>query len=383
MSHSYRYSKRYGYNDNYRGPEPKRGGGLEGFLRNANRLSKQIERQNRARQKELERVQRQAERGRITIEKEKIRLMQEDIIRDIEEKNLEISQQVEFLKKILEHTLSVDDTISFESLKVKEEYPPFSPPINLIKKYYPPSKTNFTVNPLNWFTRLIPGAEKRYGRKVREAEEKYNDAVKKSKKQEAERNAELEKLKKEYEEKKTVFLLDAQKHNQEVEKMRELYSKGDPDAILYYNELVLERSDYPDDFTHEFAVAYDIQEKTLRIEYKFPSVSIIPTFKELKYIKKDNQLKEIPRKDTEISNLYQDIIIAITLRSLHEIFEADQGSHISSIEFEGHSDLIDKATGQKIKLFLTTTKETFNKINLALIDRMKCFKEIGGKLSAK
>ena len=61
--------------------------------------------------------------------------------------------------------------------------------------------------------------------------------------------------------KKDGFLVEAQKHNQEVDSIRESYFKGDPDAILYYNELVLERSDYPDDFTHEFAVAYDIQEK--------------------------------------------------------------------------------------------------------------------------
>ena len=333
-------------------------------------------------EKEQLRAERQAQRENISAQKENLRLRQEEIINSVEEKNKELSEHIDSLRKVLEHTLAVNDVISFDTLKVKEEYPPFAPPLNLIRKYYPPSKTNFTVNPLNWFTRLIPGAEKRYGRKVRETEENYNAAVKKSKKQEAERNAAIEKLKKEYEEKKTAFLVEAQKHNQEVDSIRESYFKGDPDAILYYNELVLERSDYPDDFTHEFAVAYDIQEKTLRIEYEFPPVSIIPTIKELKYIKKDNQLKEIPRKDTEINSLYKDIISAITLRSLHEIFEADQGSHISAIEFKGHSDLIDKATGQKIKLPLTTTKETFNKINLALIDKMTCLKELGGKFSS-
>ncbi len=383
MNYNYRYSKRYGYNDNYRGPEPRtRGGGLQGFLRNANRLANQLERQNRARQRELERLQRQAERDRIKLEKEKMRLMQEEVIRDIEEKNHEIAQHIEMLQRTLEHTLSVDDTISFNSLKVKEEYTSFSPPANLLKKKYPPDKNGFSVKPLNWFMRLLPGADDRYKRKLKEAEEKYRKAVSQFEKEEAERKVEFERMKKEYEEKRAAFLVEAQKHNQEVEKMRELYFKGDYDAIIYYNGLVLERSEYPDGFPQEFDIAYDSEQKALKIEYKFPPLSIVPPLKELKYLKKNNELKEIQRKDTEISNLYKDIIIAIALRSLHEIFEADQESHVNVIEFEGHSELIDKATGRQMNLLITTTKEEFNKIDLALIDKMTCFRELGGKVTA-
>lgn len=338
---------------------------------------------SRTQESERLRAEKQAQREYISSQKENIRLKQEGIIRDVEEKNHEIAQHIETLQRILEHTLSVDDTISVGSLKVKEEYPSFSLPVNLLKKKYPPNKSGFSVKPLNWVTRLLPGAEERYKRKLKEAEEKYLEAVSKFEKDEAERKAELERMKKEYEEKKAAFLLEAQKHNQEVERMGELYSKGDPDAIIYYNELVLERSEYPDEFPQEFNAAYASEEKVLRIEYKFPSLSIVPSLKELKYLKKNNEIKEIQRKETEISNLYKDIIVAIALRSLHEIFEADQGAHINLIEFEGDSELIDKATGRHIKLLLSATKEDFNKINLALIDKMTCFKELGGKLTAK
>ena len=156
-------------------------------------------------EKEQLRAERQAQRENISAQKENLRLRQEEIINSVEEKNKELSEHIDSLRKVLEHTLAVNDVISFDTLKVKEEYPPFAPPLNLIRKYYPPSKTNFTVNPLNWFTRLIPGAEKRYGRKVRETEENYNAAVKKSKKQEAERNAAIEKLKKNMKKKDGFF----------------------------------------------------------------------------------------------------------------------------------------------------------------------------------
>lgn len=308
--------------------------------------------------------------------------MQEEVIRDIEEKNHEIGQHIEMLQRILEHTLSIDDTISFDSLKVKEEYPIFSPSVNLLKKKYLPDKGGFSVKPLNWFTRLFPGAENRYKRKLKEAEEKYWQAVSQFEKEEVVRKNELEKMKKEFEEKKAAFLLEAQKHNQEVDRMRDLYSKGDPDAIIYYNELVLERSEYPDEFPQEFNTAYDSGEKALRIEYKLPPLNVIPSIKELKYLKKNNELKEIQRKDTEISNLYKDIVVAIALRSFHEVFEADQGSYVNIIEFEGDSELVDKATGRYMKVLLSANKEDFTKINLALIDKLTCFKELGGKLTS-
>lgn len=113
-----------------------------------------------------------------------------------------------------------------------------------------------------------------------------------------------------------------------------------------------------------------------------PPLNIISSLKELKYLKKNNELKEIQRKDTEITKLYKDIVVAIALRSLHEVFEADQGSHINIIEFEGDSELVDKATGRHMKVLLSAEKEKFMKINLALIDKLIYFKELGGKLTA-
>ena len=128
-------------------------------------------------EKEQLRAERQAQRENISAQKENLRLRQEEIINSVEEKNKELSEHIDSLRKVLEHTLAVNDVISFDTLKVKKNTL-LCAALNLIRKYYPPSKTNFTVNPLNWFTRLIPGAEKRYGRKVRETEENYNAAVK-------------------------------------------------------------------------------------------------------------------------------------------------------------------------------------------------------------
>lgn len=336
----------------------------------------------KSQERERARAEKQSQRAYVAAQKENIRSKQEEIARDIEAKNRELAEHVDLLQKILEHTLSVDDTISFDALKVKEDFPPLSIPEHLMKKNRPPDKNMFSAKPLNWFTKLCPKAEQRNDRKRREAEEKYKEATKNWENQEAIRTSEIDKLKKEYEEKKKTFLLESQKHNQEIDQLKQSYFDGDPDAILYYNELVLDRSEYPNEFTHDFVLSYDVEGKTLNISFDFPPLSIIPTLKELKYIKRENTLKEIPRKDTEISSIYKNTIAAMALRTVHEIFEADQASHITTIEFEGQSDLLDKATGQEIRLFVSTTKDQFSKINLALVDKMACLKELRGRFAS-
>ncbi len=331
-------------------------------------------------ERERAQAERQAQREYIASQKESIRLKQASIIEDVAEKNRALSSHVESLTKLLEHTLTINDTISFETLKVKEDFAPFSPPTNLLRKKYPPDKKEFSISPLNWFTRLLPSAEARHEKKVKEADENYRKAVNQAEKEEATRKKELETLTKEYEDKKATFLSEAKAHNQEVENMQALYFKGDPDAIIYYNSLVLERSEYPDDFCQEINVTYAPSEKALHVEYKLPPLSIIPVLKELKYLKKSNELKEIQRKDTEINSLYKELIVAIALRSFHEIFEADQGLHLEIVEFEGTSELVDKASGRYMKVCVSASKEVFTKINLALIDKLTCFKELGGRL---
>jgi len=39
------------------------------------------------------------------------------------------------LRSVLEHTLTVNDTITFDSLRIKDQFPPFTPPLELTTTY--------------------------------------------------------------------------------------------------------------------------------------------------------------------------------------------------------------------------------------------------------
>jgi hypothetical protein len=49
---------------------------------------------------------------------------------EVEGLNPDVQKQIEELRRILEHTLNVDDQILFDTLKINDEFPHFCPPVS-------------------------------------------------------------------------------------------------------------------------------------------------------------------------------------------------------------------------------------------------------------
>ena len=60
--------------------------------------------------------------------------------------------------------------------------------------------------------------------------------------------------------------------------------------------MVLEHSSYPEDFPHEFRLAYVPTSKELVIELELPKVDIVPVVVEHRYIKSKDVIEEKARK---------------------------------------------------------------------------------------
>ena len=110
-----------------------------------------------------------------------------------------------------------------------------------------------------------------------------------------------------------------------------------------------------------------------------PSLDIVPTVKKVKYVTRSGETIEQPRGEKEIEAVYKDVVVAVTLRSIHEIFESDQGSYVDVVEFEGEAGLVDKATGRFMNIRASAEKRDFTRIDLAQVDKLACFKRLGGK----
>jgi restriction system protein len=361
---------------------------LNAMAREAARSKRLAEAEHRRQLRASMQAQRYEERQRAFEDKEaKLRYVEERIA-EAQDKTIEAQDRVNELRQILQHTLSVDNTISFGSLKIKEEFPAFSPIPELANPLSPPSNEEFLkdIKPPSRLKKLLPGSQDRYRSKCRQAEAKYHSAFKTYQEKEAQRLTALEEAKQKHEESKKIHEAKIQQKHQEIDEFENYYKQGDPKAIVGYNTMVLERSDYPEEFPQEFRVAYVPESKQIVIDYELPTSEIIPKVAEFKYVKTKDVIEEKPRKVAELKEIYQDVVAATALRTCHEIFEADQGNHVEVLVFNGFVHTVDASTGKDIRPFLISvrvTKERFKELDLARIDKKACLRNLGAQVSPR
>lgn len=358
------------------------------IARDQARREREQEKRTHERQRNYERTQREAARNKAQSDKEEKLRYLESRVDETEEKNEQLSERINELSGILEHTLQVDDTISFDSLRIKEQFHEFTIPPELQKTPPPPQLEEFlaAVKKPGTIEKLIPGAEGRYQKALQEAKNAFQFSQEKYQAYMADRETKIRPFWEQYEREKHAYELKVLERNQEVEDFIAAYQSGDPTAVSSYCTMVLERSDYPDDFPQEFRVAYVPEPKELVIEYELPGSDIVPTIAEYRYTKSKDSIDEKARKASEIKEQYQDIVASVCIRTIHEILEADQGNNVLVAAFNGFVQAVDPSTGRDIRpclISIRTTKEKFSEINLARIDKKACLRNLGAQVSSR
>lgn len=185
---------------------------------------------------------------------------------------------------------------------------------------------------------------------------------------------------------KNTYEENQKEQNRQIETRKELYFKNDPDSIIDYCEMVLSNSCYPDFFEQEFEIDYNPENKTLIIDFRLPNKDKLPIVKEVKYSITKDEFNESFISDKDLNALYDEMVYQVTLRTHHEIYEADVIRAIDAIVFNGWVEFIEKAYGQLTTaciVSLQTSKDEFLAINLANIDPKVCFKQLRGIGSSK
>jgi len=299
----------------------------------------------------------------------------------VQEKTEEAQEALENLRKTLKFTLDIDDTVDWEKLKDYSNFrqKPAKPAID-----HEPYKHGSKYNPkLGLFDILI---KSRKEKKLQGAESlfKNDHATWTEKKNAIEKthNAKIKKWKKEKEE----FLKKQVEINKQIDEKKTAYLNKEASAIYDYCDLVLTNSQYPDYFPQEFNLDYNPNNEILIVDYSLPDIENIPKLNEVKYIQAKKVFKEIYISDAELRRLYDDLLYQITVRSIHELYEADVVNALKSIVFNGWVNSVDKATGKKVNsciLSVQAEKNQFLDRNLAQVDPRACFKSLKGVGSAK
>lgn len=334
-----------------------------------------------------------------------------------EESTNEAMKKLKEVESILEHTLNIDDSIDWDSLKNKKAYSTPNPKNNLKKELesiiqpdlpnyesipFEPEKKYFEPK-LNLLDNLIPLLK---SKKIEKGLNAYKNALsiwESRKKQIEEKNQVLEleysiaiqkyeqelervknnyrKLEKKWEEDKQLYNQELEKQHSKVEEMKKLYYSLEPNSVVEYCEMVLNNSEYPESFPKDFDIEYNPESKLLVVEYTLPNPDQFPKISEVKYVISKKEIQEKLLSDTQFSKMFENAIYEISLRTIHELFEADKANALEFIVFNGWVNMINKANGRNENnciLSLQTNKSDFQEIDLSNIDAKACFKSLKG-----
>ncbi len=369
-------------------------------------------------------IQKWGEKWEYIENKRRLANTKEANIEEAELKTEEAQEKLFEIENILIHTLSVDDTTDWNKLKDKKRFPEKNPDSNLdynLQKIQQPIKTPAKSCPekpeptdiaflpeISFVDKIFPSLRQK---KEKIANDNYNKAVKRweewsieidNKNEQNEKQYEKEllayelikkntieenkKLVIEWTERKNNYLKTQEEYNQKIEQLKIEYFDCEEAAINEYCQMVLNNSEYPEFFPKNFELEYNPNNKLLIVEYEFPSIELFPKVKEVKYLSSRNELKESNISDVQLNKMFDDAIYKITLRTIHELYEADKAKAIDVISFNGWVRSINKGTGKEENnciLTIQVKKEEFLEIDLAKIDPKICFKNLKGVASSK
>lgn len=304
---------------------------------------------------------------------------------EVAELNRQLCDKISDLELLMEKAVHLTASEIFEPLKISEAYPPFLPRPEIATPKYPPERADFLsrVKPPTLIERIFRLSQ-RYEADCRTAEELFEAALQEHKMAEAEREATLAAKAQEHEQARQSYLAHALQRNQEVAEFEAAYREGAPTAVVAYSSIVLEKTEYPDDFPRSFRLAYSTEARELVAELDLPTIAAVPEIGEYRYVKSKDSIEERPRKPAERKEIYQDAVASVTLRTLQELFSADSCGLLDRIVFNGYVHSVDPATGRDVRpcvISVRAFKMVFKKIDLQRVDKRACLRNLCAQVS--
>jgi len=300
--------------------------------------------------------------------------------------NEQLLARVTELKAVLTQVLSEDYTSPFDRFRLTQNSVPFLLPKELETIRRPPDEMSYfaSVPTPGFFGRLLPGNVRRHHALLEQAASRYQQALREYEEWGRARQRKIEVLRAEHENLVEKLNREVRQRNKEVDELETAYRNGEGEAILLHTTLILARSDYPKGFPRQCGVRYVPESRELVLNFELPKVDVVPKMSEFRYIKSRQELAEKPQKQAEIKELYQDIVSALALRTLHQVFKSDQGNYVQVVAFSGFIDAVDPATGKDIRPYLVSlraTKERFQELDLRRVDKRVCLRNLGAQVS--
>ena len=213
------------------------------------------------------------------------------------------------------------------------------------------------------------------GRRMVEAQARFEAAQAEYQRQESERRRALAVAKARYDRKVTEERARAVARNAYVTSRQSAFAAGDTEAVQWFVDCVLRASKYPDGFPREYQVAYRPEHREVAVDFELPPRRVVPEARAYRYVKARDAIEPVPRQDSEISQCHERLVSSVALRTLYEIFSATPPEVVQAVAFTGRVSTVDPATGKPLRpqvLGVSAERSAFDGLVLAAVDPAAC-----------
>jgi restriction system protein len=365
---------------------------------------RQAEQAQRAAERAAAQYARAAEADRKRLEKEardaRVAAKQAEVNR----RNTGLAEIYEDLDSLLASTLDVDDYVDLEALRVRVEHPPFPHPELEVVTPLPPPIPN-PVEPMFVEPEPVKGL---FGKKKKEEQARalamsayqeayapYQAAVAslphrrqadadEFARAEQQRIDRLAAARETYRQECDVREAQAASQNAELDAFMAGLAYGATDAVELYVGIVLSNSVYPECFWVDHEYTFEPSTAELSLRCLVPGPGEIPTVKAYKYTKASDEITETRLSAKAAKDRYNNCIHQVSLRLMHEVFEADRRGVIKSIALEVGTETTDPATGTGSYVPLVAAsadRETFMGFDLSAVVPSATLQHLGASVS--
>jgi restriction system protein len=325
---------------------------------------------------ERERAARQAARADVAERKRQQELAHEAGIAAAKALKEQLEARLAELRTLLASGLAKPPQLSFASLKRSPMVPSFDP-AGLAEPLRAPAWDAFAPPLPGLLSGLVSG-KARHARALEAARSDFERALAEHERAENERVRQLNDARRSYERTVQGVQTEVREHNTAVDELEADFRLGKPDAVEEYFTQLLALSDYPSGFNREYRIAYRQEPRELVIEYRLPSVGVIPGARDFRYVKTRGEIDELARPVKEIKELYASVTHQVALRTMWECLAASAGEDVvDGVVLNGIVAGTNRATGRSEELHLISapaSRTTFAELVLDQLDPASCLK---------
>nr|WP_202512171.1 restriction endonuclease [Streptomyces sp. SID3343] len=332
-----------------------------------------------------ERRAREAQKAAARADREAQRAYQQAREAEVARRTAEIEDRVGELQGVLRARLG-QPGFRIERLRAAVQIPPFDAG-ELARPMAMPDPARYQVAPPSGLGSFAPGAQTRYEQERAQAHARYEYDLRAAQAAEYDRQQRLDTYHRQYQEWANGQRALADQRNEQVDDLVRRLATRDPEAVEdYFEGVLLASPDWPEGFSDRSAVAFDASARQLVVDHELPTTEIVPAVARVRYVKAEDQEKEVARTATDRRAIHRDVLAQSTVRILAELFFADHQGILDSVVLNGYVEAVNPATGRPGRTCLVTVTaraEDFRHISLDRVDAVACLEAMQGTLSAR